>query len=116
MAALTISDAAKACGVNRSTLQRAIQAGRLALTPDHHLTPEALVQAGYLPGRVPEGDAADTPQERATRLPQGHAAAAPPSLPQELPQASALLALLEGLTAALVGRDAGPSFNRSALA
>jgi hypothetical protein len=45
---LTISEAARRCGVPRSTLQRAIQAGRLVLTPSHQLTETALIQAGYL--------------------------------------------------------------------
>ncbi len=89
MPAFTIAAAARHCGVDRRTLQRAIQAGRLALTPEHLLTPEALAQAGYLPVAVLQAHAAGAPQ--------GHAA----PLPQELAQASALLALLEGLTTAL---------------
>lgn len=49
MATLTISDAARRCGVTRRTLQRAIHAGRLELTSDHRLTLEALRQGGYVP-------------------------------------------------------------------
>jgi hypothetical protein len=52
MNALTISAAARRCGVDRRTLQRAIRTGRLTLTADHRLTPEALAQAGYLPAAV----------------------------------------------------------------
>lgn len=44
---LTISEAARLCGVHRRTLQRAIRAGRLRLTPDAQLTTFALEQAGY---------------------------------------------------------------------
>ena len=44
MVRLTIAAAARHCGVARRTLQRAIQAGRLTLTPDHQLTLEALTQ------------------------------------------------------------------------
>ena len=43
MATLTISDAARRCGVTRRTLQRAIRSGRLALTPDHRVTVTALL-------------------------------------------------------------------------
>jgi hypothetical protein len=46
---LTIADAARRCGVTRRTLQRAIQTGRLTLTPDHRVTVTALEQAGYTP-------------------------------------------------------------------
>src|SRR5919198_1227407 len=49
MATLTISDAARRCGVARRTLQRAIRTGRLTLTTDHRLTLDALHQAGYVP-------------------------------------------------------------------
>ena len=93
MPAFTIAEAARHCGVDRRTLQRAIRSGRLALTPEHRLTPEALAQAGYLPGAAPEGAAAEAPHFSA--------AAAPQELPQELTQATALLALLESLTTAL---------------
>ena len=44
----TIAAAARLCGVTRRTLQQAIQAGRLTLTPDYRLTREALVEAGYV--------------------------------------------------------------------
>ena len=77
MPALTVSAAARLCGVDRRTLQRAIQTGRLPLDAQHCLSREALIAAGYL-------DAA-TPQD----------------MPQELGQATALLALLERLTSAI---------------
>jgi hypothetical protein len=44
----TIAEAARRCGCPRSTLQRAVRAGRLHLDADHHLTVEELTQAGYL--------------------------------------------------------------------
>jgi len=47
MARLTISDAARACRVARSTLQRAVNAGRLSLDPDHHVDTAELIRAGY---------------------------------------------------------------------
>ena len=43
---LTISEAARVCGVNRRTLQRAIQAGRLPLTAAHRIDTADLRQAG----------------------------------------------------------------------
>jgi hypothetical protein len=78
MPSLTIAAAARHCGVDRRTLQRAIKAGRLPLTPDHHLTLEALALAG---------DAPATP-------PQGH-------VPGALPQFSQVLAQLERIEAHL---------------
>ena len=111
MQAFTISDAARHCGVDRRTLQRAIRTGRLALTAEHRLTPEALAQAGYLPA-APQGYAAGTPYDDAAGLPREPCdtaalyAAGPPQdtpqdTPQELGQATALLALLERLTTAI---------------
>jgi len=47
VAKLTISDAARACRVARSTLQRAVNAGRLSLDPDHHVDTSELIRAGY---------------------------------------------------------------------
>jgi hypothetical protein len=107
MPAFTVSDAARHCGVDRRTLQRAIRTGRLALTAEHRLTPEALAQAGYLPA-APQGYAAGTPYDDAAGLPREpcdtaalYAAGPPQDTPQELGQATALLALLERLTTAI---------------
>jgi hypothetical protein len=47
MAKLTISDAARVAGVARSTLHRAIHAGRLGTDPDGHLDTAELLRAGY---------------------------------------------------------------------
>ena len=47
MAKLTISDAARACRVARSTLQRAVQTGRLSLDADHRVDTAELMRAGY---------------------------------------------------------------------
>jgi hypothetical protein len=80
MPPLTIAAAARHCGVDRRTLQRAIKAGRLPLTPDHRLTLEALQQAGYLPAT----------------LPLRHAPGAPPAT---LPQWPHVLAQLERIEA-----------------
>lgn len=70
-AALTIAAAARLCGVDRRTLQRAIHAGRLALDAQHCLSREDLRRAGYLTTAAPQGhataaphlDAADTPHQ-----------------------------------------------------
>jgi hypothetical protein len=48
MPPLTISAAARLCQVDRRTLQRAIHAGCLHLDPQHHLSREKLLSAGYL--------------------------------------------------------------------
>jgi hypothetical protein len=48
MAKLTISAAARACRVARSTLQRAIHTGRLSLDPDHRVDTAELLRAGYM--------------------------------------------------------------------
>src|SRR5215471_7089938 len=58
MAKLTISDAARVAGVARSTLHRAIKAGRLSIDPDGHLDTAELLRAGYtLHVAPPQGDA-----------------------------------------------------------
>ena len=59
---LTVSDAARRCGVTRRTLQRAIQAGRLGLTADHRLTLDTLRQAGYVPTTTTQRHDAATTQ------------------------------------------------------
>src|SRR6516164_6577606 len=85
----TVSAAARLCGVDRRTLQRALQAGRLALDAQHCLSREALIAAGYLDAPTPQMTPHSAPQY------------APQETPQELMQATALLALLERLTAAI---------------
>ena len=45
---LPIAAAARLCGCHRSTLQRAIRAGRLHLNANHQLDTEELTRAGYL--------------------------------------------------------------------
>jgi len=62
---LTIAAAARRCGCPRSTLQRAIRAGRLHLDAQHRLTPDELIKAGYLrtPGaQQPRAAAAQQPR------------------------------------------------------
>jgi hypothetical protein len=48
MPTLTIAAAARLCGCPRSTLQRAIHAGRLHLDANHQLDTDELSRAGYL--------------------------------------------------------------------
>ena len=47
MAKLTISDAARVAGVARSTLHRAIHAGRLSVDADVRIDTAELLRAGY---------------------------------------------------------------------
>jgi hypothetical protein len=97
MQAFTVSAAARLCGVDRRTLQRAIQAGRLPLDAQHCLSREALIAAGYLDAVTPQ----EAPQYTPHMTPQDTSQAMPQDMPQELVQASALLALLERLTTAI---------------
>ena len=97
----TVSAAARLCGVDRRTLQRALQAGRLALDAQHCLSREALIAAGYLDAPPPQMTPHSTPHLTSQMTPQGVPQYAPQETPQELMQATALLALLERLTAAI---------------
>src|SRR6266542_2522672 len=63
MTVLSISEAARRCGVARTTLQRAIRAGRLALDARHAVSLEALGQAGYHAARTQQ-DAAPPQQDQ----------------------------------------------------
>jgi hypothetical protein len=47
MAKLTISQAARACRVARTTLQRAIKTGRLSLDAEHQVDTSELLRVGY---------------------------------------------------------------------
>jgi hypothetical protein len=47
MAKLTISDAARACGVARTTIQRAVKTGRLSLDAEHQVDTAELLRLGY---------------------------------------------------------------------
>jgi hypothetical protein len=47
MAKLTISEASRVAGIARSTLQRAVRAGRLSLNPDHTVDTAELLRAGF---------------------------------------------------------------------
>jgi hypothetical protein len=97
MPAFTVSAAARLCGVDRRTLQRAIQAGRLLLDAQHCLSREALIAAGYLDAVPPQSTPQDTPHGMPHDMPH----ITPQETPQELMQATALLALLERLTTAI---------------
>jgi hypothetical protein len=101
MASLTVSAAARLCGVDRRTLQRAIHAGRLSLDAQHGLSREALIAAGYL-DPTPQQTPHETPQVAPQRLPQDTSQ----DMPQELEQATALLELLAQLTTAITALHA----------
>jgi hypothetical protein len=84
MAKLTISDAARACRVARSTLQRAINAGRLSLDANHQVDTAELLRAGYTLHAAPRDetrrtrhDALHDAAERSTPMRQDAAGAAP---------------------------------------
>jgi hypothetical protein len=82
MAKLSISDAARVAGVARSTLQRAVRAGRLSLDTNHQVDTTELLRAGFTLHAAPPR-AADMPhaarQDAAARsTPLPHRAAPPP--------------------------------------
>ena len=47
MAKLTLSEAARACNVARTTIQRAVKTGRLALDAEHQVDTAELLRIGY---------------------------------------------------------------------
>jgi hypothetical protein len=47
MAKLSISDAARACNVARTTIQRAVKTGRLSLDAEHRVDTAELLRIGY---------------------------------------------------------------------
>jgi DNA-binding phage protein len=47
MAKLTLSEAARACNVARTTIQRAVKTGRLALDAEHRVYTAELLRIGY---------------------------------------------------------------------
>ena len=47
MAKLTLSDAARACNVARTTIQRAVKTGRLSLDAEHCVDTAELLRIGY---------------------------------------------------------------------
>src|SRR5215467_5209098 len=74
MAKLTITEAARVAGVARSTLHRAINAGRVSVDPDGHLDTAELLRAGYtLHVATQQGDAPTlhdaTPRNRSAQHP-----------------------------------------------
>src|SRR5262245_56941475 len=79
MAKLTITEAARVAGVARSTLHRAINAGRVSVAPDGLLDTAELLRAGYtLHVATQQGDA--TPLHDATL--RYRSAQQPPSPPE----------------------------------
>ena len=83
MTVLSISEAARRCGVARTTLQRAIRAGRLSLDARHEVSLEALGQAGYHAARTQQ-DAAPPPPPRAARAQQDQEAGVIPTQQEAL--------------------------------
>jgi recombinase len=65
----SIAEAARRCGCPRSTLQRAVRAGRLHLTADHRLTADALIQAGYCDATAAQQPHAAAAQQERLDLP-----------------------------------------------
>jgi hypothetical protein len=47
MAKLTRSEAARACGVARTTIQRTVRTGRLSLDAEHQVDTAELLRTGY---------------------------------------------------------------------
>ena len=47
MAKLTLSEAARACKVARTTIQRAVKTGRLSLDAEHRVDTAELLRVGY---------------------------------------------------------------------
>ena len=47
MAKLTLSEAARACNVARTTIQRAVKTGRLSLDTEHRIDTAELLRVGY---------------------------------------------------------------------
>jgi hypothetical protein len=70
----TLSDAARLCGVSRTTLQRAVRAGRLRLNAEHQLEKGELIHAGYLQADTTtdsvaaSGEQADETADRLSQL------------------------------------------------
>jgi hypothetical protein len=82
MPALTVSAAARLCGVDRRTLQRAIHAGRLPLDAQHCLSREALIAAGYLDAATPQ----EAPQTMPHLTPHVASQYTPHMTPQAMPR------------------------------
>jgi hypothetical protein len=47
MAKLTLSEAARACNVARTTIQRAVKTGRVSLDAEHRVDTAELLRVGY---------------------------------------------------------------------
>ncbi len=93
MTRFTLSAAARVCGCDRRTLQRAVQAGRLTLDAQHCLSREALVAAGYLDAPTPQGTPHETPLITPQETPHG-AALVPQGTPHVLEHLMTLLAAI----------------------
>jgi transcriptional regulator with XRE-family HTH domain len=89
MAKLTLSEAARACGVARTTIQRAVKTGRLSLDAEHLVDTAELLRVGYqVDAAVLHAAAPQSPRQ----TPQN--AAPPYSTPQRSDAASQELQLV----------------------
>jgi hypothetical protein len=61
MAKLTLSEAARACNVARTTIQRAVKSGRLSLDAEHRIDTAELLRIGY---QVDAAPPYSTPQQQ----------------------------------------------------
>src|SRR5882672_3699751 len=77
MAKLTISDAARVAGVARSTLHRAIHAGRLSVDADGRLDTAELLRAGYTLQRSVQQEKSGALQDATPRVTDAHQPSAP---------------------------------------
>jgi hypothetical protein len=79
MAKLTLSEAARACNIARTTIQRAVKAGRLSLDAEHRVDTAELLRLGY------QVDAAvlHAASQQAPAAAQQNAAPPHSSLPQQ---------------------------------
>jgi hypothetical protein len=92
MAKLTLSEAARACNVARTTIQRAVKTGRLSLDAEHRIDTAELLRVGYqLDAAVLHAASQQSPMQtqqnaapqRSTTQQQGVAAQEIPLLRQE---------------------------------
>ena len=61
------AESARQCGVSRATIDRALKAGKLAAEKDHEgawrISPHALIEAGFNPGKPSPPTTADIPAD-----------------------------------------------------
>jgi hypothetical protein len=79
MAKLTISEAARACNVARTTIQRAVKTGRLSLDAEHRVDTAELLRIGY----QLDAAALHAAAQQVTALTQQNAAPQHSTMPQQ---------------------------------